>query len=249
MIPFFRKTRKKMADDNKPIKYMRYAIGEIVLVVVGILIALSINNWNEERKNDVVRRNYYLQILQDLEKDKINMEKRILRTDSLLVNYQSYEEIFKEPDLPIWEIFSGMSSLGGGNRDWNIESNTNTINTLLSTGDIKLIPPILRNKILDFKNKQSGLKDYRKTVGGAMNIAKMSSTTIYGGWDLVKRMGNQPKLMKYYEDENISIQTLLGIEAEIYEGGKIMVIVKKRYTELILDVEGITKLINEEIKE
>ena len=42
MIPFFRKTRKKMADDNKPMKYMRYAIGEIALVVIGILIALSI---------------------------------------------------------------------------------------------------------------------------------------------------------------------------------------------------------------
>jgi hypothetical protein len=50
MIKFFRKTRKKMADDNKPIKYLRYAIGEIVLVVVGILIALSINNWNENVK-------------------------------------------------------------------------------------------------------------------------------------------------------------------------------------------------------
>ena len=49
MINFFRKIRKKMADDNKPIKYMRYAIGEIVLVVIGILIALQINNWNEQR--------------------------------------------------------------------------------------------------------------------------------------------------------------------------------------------------------
>ncbi len=39
-----------MADDNKPIKYMRYAIGEIILVVIGILIALQINNWNEDRK-------------------------------------------------------------------------------------------------------------------------------------------------------------------------------------------------------
>jgi hypothetical protein len=48
MIPFFRKIRKKMADDNKPTQYARYAIGEIVLVVIGILIALQINNWNEE---------------------------------------------------------------------------------------------------------------------------------------------------------------------------------------------------------
>ena len=51
MIPFFRKIRKQMADDNKPLKYARYAIGEIVLVVIGILIALSINNWNEGRKS------------------------------------------------------------------------------------------------------------------------------------------------------------------------------------------------------
>ena len=50
MINFFRKIRKQLADDNNPFKYMRYAIGEIVLVVIGILIALSINNWNETQK-------------------------------------------------------------------------------------------------------------------------------------------------------------------------------------------------------
>ena len=49
MIPYFRKIRKKLAENNRPMKYLRYAIGEIVLVVVGILIALQINNWNQER--------------------------------------------------------------------------------------------------------------------------------------------------------------------------------------------------------
>jgi len=62
MIPFFRKIRKQFADDNKPIKYMRYAIGEIVLVVIGILIALQINNWNEDRK----LKKEELKILQEL---------------------------------------------------------------------------------------------------------------------------------------------------------------------------------------
>ena len=52
MINFFRKIRRKLADDNKPIKYMRYAVGEIVLVMVGILLALQVNNWNEERKQN-----------------------------------------------------------------------------------------------------------------------------------------------------------------------------------------------------
>lgn len=50
MIPLFRKIRKKMADDNRPLQYMRYAIGEIILVVIGILIALQINSWNETKK-------------------------------------------------------------------------------------------------------------------------------------------------------------------------------------------------------
>ena len=57
MIPFFRKIRKKMADDNKPLKYMRYAIGEIILVVIGILIALQINTWNEnQRQKDFAKK-------------------------------------------------------------------------------------------------------------------------------------------------------------------------------------------------
>ncbi len=70
MTNLYRKIRKKMADDNKLLKpawpagrYMRYAIGEIFLVVVGILIALSINNWNEERKV----KQFEYKILRDIE--------------------------------------------------------------------------------------------------------------------------------------------------------------------------------------
>ena len=70
MIPFFRKIRKKMADDNRPLKYARYAIGEIVLVVVGILIALQINNWNENRKHDNAEKVFLSGIKSDLLKDK-----------------------------------------------------------------------------------------------------------------------------------------------------------------------------------
>ena len=51
MIPFFRKIRWRLAANNQFLTYSRYALGEIVLVVIGILIALQINNWNEERKS------------------------------------------------------------------------------------------------------------------------------------------------------------------------------------------------------
>jgi len=48
MTPFFRRIRYKLANDNQFLKYSRYAIGEIALVVFGILIALQINDWNEQ---------------------------------------------------------------------------------------------------------------------------------------------------------------------------------------------------------
>ncbi|MCJ7468161.1 MAG: DUF6090 family protein [Maribacter sp.] len=69
MINFFRKIRKKLADDNKPIKYMRYAIGEIVLVVIGILIALQINNWNEDRKSKNGFQQTMLGLAEDIRND------------------------------------------------------------------------------------------------------------------------------------------------------------------------------------
>ena len=69
MIPFFRKIRKKMADDNRPLKYMRYAIGEIVLVVVGILIALAINNWNEDRVKKIALQEHLKNMVEGLNQD------------------------------------------------------------------------------------------------------------------------------------------------------------------------------------
>lgn len=50
MIKFFRNIRKNLLNEGKTTRYFKYAIGEIILVVIGILIALQINNWNEDRK-------------------------------------------------------------------------------------------------------------------------------------------------------------------------------------------------------
>jgi hypothetical protein len=52
MLPFFSKIRYHLAKDNQFLKYSRYAIGEIVPVVIGILIALQINTWNEQNKGN-----------------------------------------------------------------------------------------------------------------------------------------------------------------------------------------------------
>jgi lipopolysaccharide/colanic/teichoic acid biosynthesis glycosyltransferase len=69
MIKFFRKIRQNMLSEGKSLKYLKYAIGEIVLVVIGILIALQINNWNESRKNGTKEKEYLEGIKTDLEID------------------------------------------------------------------------------------------------------------------------------------------------------------------------------------
>ena len=58
MIKFFRHLRQNRIMENKTSKYFKYAIGEIVLVVIGILIALQINNWNTNRINSNRETNY-----------------------------------------------------------------------------------------------------------------------------------------------------------------------------------------------
>ena len=74
MIPIFRKIRKQFADDNKPLKYMRYAIGEIILVVIGILIALQINNWNQSKHEQTSLTEYLTSISQNIKVDIKNLE-------------------------------------------------------------------------------------------------------------------------------------------------------------------------------
>ena len=65
MIKFFRHIRQTLLMENKTSKYFKYAIGEILLVVIGILIALQINTWNQERVNAKEER----RILQDLSEE------------------------------------------------------------------------------------------------------------------------------------------------------------------------------------
>ena len=69
MIKFFRNIRKNLLAQGKTTKYFKYAIGEIILVVIGILLALSINTWNETRKEKAIVKNVLKNIRYDLQAD------------------------------------------------------------------------------------------------------------------------------------------------------------------------------------
>lgn len=67
MIKFFRNIRKSLINQGKTSKYLKYAIGEIILVVIGILIALQINNWNQEQKDHKIEITYLKEIQNSLQ--------------------------------------------------------------------------------------------------------------------------------------------------------------------------------------
>jgi hypothetical protein len=84
MIKFFRHIRKNLLSEGKNTKYFKYAIGEIVLVVIGILIALSINNWNENRKNRIEETALLTQLKSEFESNLDQLDEKIaIRNDMI----------------------------------------------------------------------------------------------------------------------------------------------------------------------
>ena len=84
MIKFFRKIRQDLLSKGKTGKYFKYAIGEIILVVIGILIALQINNWNEKNKQSSYIQQAFLEVQNNLVNDSLQMTRVMARLNSEL---------------------------------------------------------------------------------------------------------------------------------------------------------------------
>lgn len=92
MIKFFRQIRQNMIRDNRASKYLLYAIGEIILVVIGILIALQINNWNEERKAGLSEKLVMTNLIQDLRSDSLSYNKNLITLQEI---NKVHQELYK----------------------------------------------------------------------------------------------------------------------------------------------------------
>ncbi|PNQ72173.1 hypothetical protein C1T31_12665 [Hanstruepera neustonica] len=92
MIKFFRKIRQNLISGGKTGKYLKYAVGEIILVVIGILIALQLNNVNENRKTMAQAKIWRADIIEDLRSTQRSLEWRI--------DYYKQALVFAETTLP-----------------------------------------------------------------------------------------------------------------------------------------------------
>ena len=195
MTNLFRHIRQQLADDNQFLKYSRYAIGEIVLVVIGILIALSINNYNDKRKDAAAEQLYYGRILNDLDLDKQLIAELLEKADHRIANSKAL----------LLDLDSGTKDkhyltnkfLEAIRNDAYIPRNT-TFKDLTSSGSFKLLNDLeIKNSLIQFygelENKQAQMNQNRnKLVDQTFDL--IGSSMEFGGlqeFDYVKQLLNQ----------------------------------------------------------
>lgn len=167
MIKFFRHIRQRLLSEGKTVKYFKYAIGEIILVVIGILIALSINNWNDNRKNREKENKYLSNIDTEIINDSLTIENRWFKYRQkkiegleLARQYVMGEYIPKDTLL-----FINNVGFGGINSRAYFTGTSNTFKELVSTGNLSLISnDSIRQLILDFYSNKDFLDKYSVNI-------------------------------------------------------------------------------------
>ncbi|TXG36878.1 DUF6090 family protein [Seonamhaeicola maritimus] len=111
MIKFFRKIRQKLLAENRFSKYLLYAVGEIVLVVIGILIALQINTWNQEKANQKLEVKILKELKRNLKKDLIEITSDIGVMDENQIRLGEVIKELKNNVNPSDEFYNNVAAL------------------------------------------------------------------------------------------------------------------------------------------
>ena len=150
MITFFRRLRRSFLSAGLKQKYVFYALGEIALVVIGILIALQINNWNEWRKEHHTLKGYLEFMIEDIDSDKAQLEKLINDRESSLALTTQIINAYKSQESIVMSDF--LQAINLIVLEQRFENNTNGFDKALSS---KMFDSeqflTIRNLIRDYK--------------------------------------------------------------------------------------------------
>ncbi len=178
MLKFFRNIRRRLLRESRFTRYLIYAIGEIILVVIGILIALQVNNWNETRKLNIAEQGYLNSLREDVNKDIQAQDSIITILKNNLKSLKALEEELKKIDTdPNYE--KALFSFVGGMGFPDFISNDHTLETLKSSGNIEVISnKNLRRRILDYRD-QVEVYDRNQIALGELLINFVTESNIF----------------------------------------------------------------------
>ena len=171
MIKFFRKIRQQMLTQNKFSKYFLYAIGEILLVVIGILIALQINTWNQQKLLKQKETKSLIELKNNLERNVNQLDKfsknqsRIINRMEKLIAYKDLNITYHDSLSP---YFRGISWLE------QIDLVTSTYETMKTNGLDLISTDSLRLNIIELHEVRYGhFKDFVKDAGLAYDSSQV----------------------------------------------------------------------------
>jgi len=254
MIKFFNKIRYDLMEKNKTGKYLKYAVGEIILVVIGILIALSVNNWNQEKKDRQIGEDYLLRIHRDLVQDTINFR-------SIITNNNKLREDIKRLLVSIYagvdniEQVQNMSAIFDQALDQVFAPNDNTYKGMASSGTLSLIlNKELKEEIIDLYSEY----DQNKALLSSITEWMVSiATTLDTETDFLKfgagvsdifttpEMLNEKDFAFLNNKEDPKFKILIrAISATAFNQN----VHNAYYSKLISKCENVLKLIDQELK-
>jgi hypothetical protein len=234
MIKFFRKIRQNLLSEGKTGKYLKYALGEIVLVVIGILIALSINNWNQNRVNNKKETLLLLELHDEFLKNQQQFESVILvHKDALKsTNYMVNQFPINPKEVNLDTLF--FYTRGWGNRH-TFNPSQGVIKSLVNSSSFDIISNSeLRNLLISWEDV---LADYQEEE----NIASLTMRNHIGPKLLDKiPLGN-------FKDERFDTSYLTSIQFENMfkeRRGNLEDIIENEEGEIFLIRETISKIID-----
>ena len=246
MIKLFRHIRKDLMEKNKTGKYFKYAIGEIILVVVGILIALQINTWNENKKLNAIKDNNYLQLLEDLRSDKLFIDEVIEEFAANDSRYKSFLKSYNTPNLTMTDV---IKNLGSAKVDYSVTTlrfQNSTITSIENTGEIKLIPSGLRKKLTDLKRDLDYVVE-TNSKGNQYYFDRIElAGTLGTGTGLQRRIENQPFLKEELGIEKNLAQIIWSTEIALMYKSFTEITTVRQLEKIQSDIEEIMELINNE---
>lgn len=237
MISFFRHIRQKLLSQNRVTRYLVYALGEIFLVVIGILIALQVNNWNENRKTLKKEQASLIKIAQNLEED-IELLQKIIHEDSII-----FENLSK-----ISEQIMGANSIDDlnlyGSDRFRVElfyPNQTAFENLLSSGQIEIIQNDSLTQRIQLYYRS--IKIIQEGTDFSLRNYSRDIEKFFMEFDHVRDHPNlKKKAIAAYRDDPFLLNSLY------FKNGLILRQISN-YSKVMLEAQGILALIEAEISD
>ena len=226
MIKFFRHIRYNLMETGKTGKYFKYAIGEILLVVIGILIALQINNWNESRKLKNKTHGYIESLRSDLIRDTTNIAKHIAVGKSQLLEIEKFKSFSTQNTVSIQQKLD--SSLNLNTPFYRYFPINQTFLDMQSSGNSALLTEEQRRALIDIGYLQNRLVIANdKIIEIAIGELSARNKYITENNDFYKSHGIEP-------DKNTLIKALLHQHNRLQEMEE-LAYVMERFGTMIID--------------